>query len=210
MHDARAIAGHGKSLPAWLLMPNRGDGFGVARDVRIRNGPLVVLAWATLLAVGCAPASRPGQQGGAVPWDDRPAPTYVPPPQPVPRAAYPPCQARQLAGGAGRGGPAAGTVYQEVRLTNRSDRSCTLAAGPTAVIGVPVTGGTTTLTRVARGEGFNIVGPARQTCDQVVAAGSRCPTPTGALRSPPAARPTTGRCSSRLAAGACGSISQRR
>ena len=94
-----------------------------------------------------------------MPWVNRLAPAYVPPPQPRPAAAYPPCRARQLAGRAGRGGPAAGTVYQEVALTNRSGRPCTLSGGPAAVTGVRVTGGTTTLTRVALGDGVNLVGP---------------------------------------------------
>jgi hypothetical protein len=94
-----------------------------------------------------------------VPWVSRSAPASVPPPQPRPAASYPPCRAWQLAGRAGRGGPAAGTVYQEVRLTNRSDRPCTLSGGPTAVTGIRVTGGTTTLTRVALGDGFNLAGP---------------------------------------------------
>jgi Protein of unknown function (DUF4232) len=94
-----------------------------------------------------------------VPWVNRPAPAYVPPQQPRPVAAYPPCRAGQLTGRAGRGGPAAGTVYQEVGLLNRSGRPCTLSGGPTAVTGVQVTGGTITLTRVAMGDGFNLVGP---------------------------------------------------
>jgi Protein of unknown function (DUF4232) len=94
-----------------------------------------------------------------VPWVNRPAPAYVPPLQSRPSAAYPPCRARQLAGRPGRGGPAAGTVYQEVQLTNRSDRSCTLSGGPTAVTGVRVAGSTTTLTRIALGDGFNLAGP---------------------------------------------------
>ena len=94
-----------------------------------------------------------------MPWVNRSAPAYVPPLQPRPIASYPPCRAWQLAGRAGRGGPAVGTVYQEIRLTNRSDRPCTLSGGPTAVTGVRVTGGTTTLTRAARGDGFNLVGP---------------------------------------------------
>src|SRR5262249_31763344 len=94
-----------------------------------------------------------------VPWVNRSAPAYVPPPQPRPAAAYPPCRARQLAGRAGRGGPAAGTVYQEVALINRSGRPCTLSGGPAAVTGLRVTGGTTTLTRVALGDGFNLIGP---------------------------------------------------
>jgi hypothetical protein len=90
---------------------------------------------------------------------NRSAPAYVfrLPPKPV--AAYPPCRARQLAGRPGLGGPAAGTVYQEVRLINRSDRPCTLSGGPTAVTGVRVTGGTATLTRAAMGDGANLVGP---------------------------------------------------
>jgi hypothetical protein len=65
----------------------------------------------------------------------------------------------QLAGRPGRGGPAAGTVHQDVRLTNRSDRPCTLSGGPTAVTGTQVTGVTTTLTTVAPGDGNNLVGP---------------------------------------------------
>jgi hypothetical protein len=127
--------------------------------MRSGTGPLAALAWAALLAVGCTPAARPGHQAGVVPWVNRSAPAYVPPPQPRPAAAYPPCRARQLAGRPGRGGPAAGTVYQEVQLINRSGRPCTLSGGPAAVTGVRVTGGTTTLTTVARGDGFNLVGP---------------------------------------------------
>ena len=117
-----------------------------------------MLASAALLAVGCTPAARPGYQAGAVPWMNRSAPAYVRSPQPRPAGAYPPCRARQLAGRAGRGGPAGGTVYQEVALTNRSARPCTLSGGPSAVTGVRVTGGTT-LTRVALADGFNLVGP---------------------------------------------------
>lgn len=146
--------------PSWLVFRRNGrDGFGVASGVRSGKGPLAALAWAALLAVGCVPAARPGHQAGAVPWVNRSAPAYVPPLRPRPAAVYPPCRARQLAGRPGRGGPAAGTVHQEVRLTNRSDRSCTLSGGPTAVTGVRLAGGTTTLTRVARGDGFNLVGP---------------------------------------------------
>ncbi len=62
-------------------------------------------------------------------------------------------------GGYWPAGPAAGIVYQQVRLTNRSNRPCTLSAGPTAVTGARVTGGMTTLTRIAMGDGFNLVGP---------------------------------------------------
>jgi hypothetical protein len=127
--------------------------------VRTGKGPLIALAWAVLLATGCVPAARPGHQVGAVPWVNRSAPAYVPPQQPRPTAAYPPCRAQQLAGRPGRGGPAAGTLYQEVRLITRGDRPCTLSGGPEAVTGLRVTGGTTTLTRVAVGDGFNLAGP---------------------------------------------------
>jgi len=151
----------GQSLPVLAgLSRNGGAGFGVARGVRSGKRPLAALAGAAgMLAVGCAPAAWPGHPAGAVPWVNRPAPAYVPAPQPRPTAAYAPCRARQLAGRPGRGGPAAGTVHQEVRLTNRGDRPCTLSGGPAAVTGVAVTGGTTTLTRVALGDGFNLAGP---------------------------------------------------
>lgn len=139
---------------------NGGYGFGVVSGVKCGKAPLLALAWAALLAAGCAPAARAGQQaGGGVPWVDQPGPAYVPPLQPRPAAAYPPCQARQLTGRPGRGGPTAGTVYQEVALINHSGRACTLSGGPATVTGVPVTGGTTQLTRVAGGDGFNQAGP---------------------------------------------------
>ena len=124
---------------------------------------MAALAWAALLAVGCAPGARPAHEVGlirhvgAVPWVDRPAPAYVPPVPPKPTAAYPPCRAWQLVGRAGRGGPAAGTVFQEVRLTNRSRLVCTLAGWPKAVTGIPVAGGPMTQRRV--GDGFNLEGP---------------------------------------------------
>jgi hypothetical protein len=138
---------------------NDGDGFGVITSVSSVRKLLVALAWAALLAAGCASVARPGSEAGVVPWVNRSAPAYVPPPQPRPTAAYPPCRAWQLTGRAGRGGPAAGTVYQQVVLINRSNRPCTLSGGPAAVTGVLVTGGTTTLTRTAMGDGFNLVGP---------------------------------------------------
>src|SRR5262249_36961400 len=123
----------------WLVFRRNGrDRFSVVSGVRSGEASLLAFAWAVLLAVGCASAAGPGQQAGAVPWVTRPAPAYVQPLPPKPTAAYPPCRARQLAGRPGRGGPAAGTVYQEVRLINRSNRPCTLSGGPTAVTGVPV------------------------------------------------------------------------
>lgn len=124
------------------------------------KGPLIALACAAVAAAGCAPAAGPGREPGAVPWVSRPAPAYVPAPQPTPTAAYPPCLARQLAGRPGRGGPAAGTVFRQVRLVNRSGRPCTLSGGPAAVTGVQDTGGTATLATAATGVGLNLIGPA--------------------------------------------------
>src|SRR6266700_5057110 len=96
----------GQSLPVLAGLPgNGGAGFGVARGVRSGKRQLVALAWAGMLAVGCAPAAWPGHPAGAVPWVNRPAPAYVPPPQPRPTAAYAPCRARQLAGRRGGAGP---------------------------------------------------------------------------------------------------------
>ena len=97
-HEGRAVSRNG------------GGGFGVARSVRSGKGPLVAPALAALLAVGCAAAARPEHQagGGGVPWVNRTAPLYV--------------LRLQLAGRPGRGGPAAGTVYREVRLINCGDR----------------------------------------------------------------------------------------
>jgi hypothetical protein len=124
---------------------------------------MAALAWTALLAAGCASGVRPAHEVGlighvsAVPWVDRPAPAYVAPVPPKPVAAYPPCRARQLAGRPGRGGPAAGTVFQEVRLTNRSRLACTLAGWPQAVTGTPVAGGPMTQRRA--GDGFDLEGP---------------------------------------------------
>jgi hypothetical protein len=120
---------------------------------------LVVLAFSALLAAGCASAARPGLAFGAVPWVNRPAQLFTPPPQPSPTAAYPACRAWQLTGRPGRGGPAAGTVYQDVRLTNDSGLPCTLSGGPRAVTGVRSDGSLITLTTVAYGDGANLVRP---------------------------------------------------
>jgi hypothetical protein len=94
-----------------------------------------------------------------VPWVNRPAPAFTPSRQPSPTAAYLACRAWQLTGRPGRGGPAAGTVYQEVRLTNHSGTPCTLSGGPSAVTGVRADGSLVTLTSVAHGDGWNLVGP---------------------------------------------------
>ena len=120
---------------------------------------LAALACAALLAAGCAATARPGPVAAGVPWVNRPAPAFTPAPQPSPTAAYPPCRAWQLTGRPGHGGPAAGTVYQEVRLTNQSGRACTLSGGPTAVAGIRADGSLVTLATVVHGDGWNLVGP---------------------------------------------------
>ncbi len=124
---------------------------------RVRR--LAVLACSALLAAGCASAARPGLAAGAVPWVNRPAPVFTPSPQPSPTAAYPACRAWQLTGRPGRGGPAAGTVYQEVRLTNYSGRPCTLSGGPSTVTGVRANGRLVTLAKAAHADGWNLAGP---------------------------------------------------
>src|SRR5712691_4278844 len=71
---------HRRAPARRLVFGRNGEvGFGVARGVRPGTGPLVALALATLLAVGCAPAARPAPRRRAVAWVNRPAPAYVPP-----------------------------------------------------------------------------------------------------------------------------------
>ena len=146
----------------------------------------MLFAWTALVAVSCGPAVQSAHEIGRVhyvspvPWVDRPAPAHMAPPAHKPTAAYTPCRARQLIGRPGHGGPAAGTVFQEIRLTNRGDQPCTLSGGPVAVTGLTVSHGTTTLTRVAR-DGFNLAGPGPanlrpgQSGWVTLAYGDRCP-----------------------------------
>jgi hypothetical protein len=117
------------------------------RDVKRIPAALIVTA---LVAAGCAPATAgPARRAAVVPWLNRKAPAYVPP-SPALRAAYRRCLASQLSGRPGRSGPAAGTVYTQVVLTNHSDRPCTLAGSPAAVTGSLPGGGTVTLAGAAR------------------------------------------------------------
>ncbi len=128
------------------------------RDVKRIPAALIVTA---LVAAGCAPAAAgAAHRAGVVPWLNRKAPAYVPP-SPAVRPAYPRCLARQLSGRPGRGGPAAGTMFTEVVLTNHSDRPCTLAGWPAAVTGPLPGGGTATLAGAARHvTGLGGTGPA--------------------------------------------------
>jgi hypothetical protein len=128
-----------------------------------------VIAALGLLAAGChgGPAgmlmssgSNAAASATMVPWVDQPAPNYLPPPVPTPRAAYPDCRADQLVGSARRGGGAGGTFYQAVRVTNRSRRPCTLSGGPAAIVGLRSTGVQVTLTRTANWPSLIGPGPA--------------------------------------------------
>jgi Protein of unknown function (DUF4232) len=83
---------------------------------------------------------------GVVPWSDSPAPHVTPSPAPTPTAAYDDCTASQLSKASVDGsGPAAGTFYEDLRVTNTSDRPCTLTGGPAKVVGVRADGSQTTL-----------------------------------------------------------------
>jgi Protein of unknown function (DUF4232) len=73
---------------------------------------------------------------------------------------YTPCRASQLRGRAGRGGPAGGTIYQQIRLINTSNKPCTLSGSPAAVVGVRPDGQQVTLVRpVKEAAGANLIGP---------------------------------------------------
>lgn len=103
---------------------------------------------------------RPARTGGRSCALGEPASARLhPSPRPSPAAAYPACRAWQLTGRPGRSGPTAGTVYQEVRLTNHSGLPCTLSGGPSAVTGVRADGSLVALASVADGGVWNLVGP---------------------------------------------------
>ena len=78
------------------------------------------------------PTITSGPSGRVVPWVDRPAtaPSELAETAPSPR--YPGCASGQLRASAVTGGPAAGTMYQQVWLTNHSSKPCTLSGQPAA------------------------------------------------------------------------------
>lgn len=104
---------------------------------------------------------------GVVPWVDRPAPAYTPPP-PAPPPSPPPamyvrCTAAELTGGLGVTGIGAGSVTRNLVLTNTSGRACTLAGGPSEITGVRGDGRQVRLvTRAVLGIGldYGLLGPA--------------------------------------------------
>ena len=74
------------------------------------------------------------EHGGVVPWVDRPAPHYTPPPwlpPPADTASAPPCRARQLRVTSSQFGAAAGSGVQRFAFTNVSSATCMLGGFPT-------------------------------------------------------------------------------
>jgi len=84
-----------------------------------------------LVADGCGSSHQTA--AGPVPWVNRPLPRYeIPAPKVIP---YPvsaqPCRASALRISEGRGGAAAGTLYERLVFTNISRRTCLLRGYPT-------------------------------------------------------------------------------
>src|SRR5438093_157674 len=94
--------------------------------------PLPAFAlFAASLVTGCSAGHKAG--GGPAPWVDRPLPRYeVPAPKVIPYpTSAPACHASELRISQGRGGAAAGTLYERLVLTNIGGRTCLLRGYPT-------------------------------------------------------------------------------
>lgn len=164
-------------MSAKIIEPRRSGLLLCQRDGVVRRLWSVrssLVAGLLVVAVGVTVTGCSGSRGGAqvspdtsaspsasvVPWVDQTAPTYTAPPGPTPKKAYRRCHASQLGGRAGRGGGAAGTFYQEIRLTNRSRQPCTLSGAPGAIIGVRASGRRVNLSRsIDKAVGANLIGP---------------------------------------------------
>ena len=97
----------------------------------MRLAPLPTIALFVALSVtGC---SSGHDARVPVPWVNRPLPRYeVPAPQVIPYpTSAPPCHASELRISQGRGGAAAGTLYERLVLTNIGGRTCLLRGYPT-------------------------------------------------------------------------------
>lgn len=105
-----------------------------------------------------------------VPWVDRPAPPFVPPPDPV--VTFPtdarPCQAADLEISAGAGGGGMGNALIQFLFTNRSTSACVLDGYPT-VTGVLTSGDVRELMAV-EGTYFGDPGPPANIAPGEVAA----------------------------------------
>lgn len=87
--------------------------------------------FAAFLVTGCSAGHKTA--GGPVPWVNRPLPRYeVPAPKVIPYpTSAPACHANELRISQGRGGAAAGTLYERLVLTNIGVRTCLLRGYPT-------------------------------------------------------------------------------
>jgi hypothetical protein len=121
------------------------------------TAPLAVAA--VLVACSCGSQERATEHGGVVPWVDRPAPDYTPPPWVAPRAdsaSAAPCRARQLRVTSVQFGAAAGNGMQRFAFTNVSSATCMLGGFPT-VTGELASGRRRAL-RIARPAGGTFTG----------------------------------------------------
>lgn len=94
-------------------------------------GRFTLVLGLAILAAGCG--AREGARSAAVPWVDRPAPSYTAPPwkaPSAPRASAPPCTADQLCVAAVSDGAAAGSAVERFVFTNISSTVCRLGGRP--------------------------------------------------------------------------------
>jgi hypothetical protein len=101
--------------------------------MRLRIGTLTGLPAFALLVVACTDGSAAATGDAPVPWVDRPAARYTPPPWKTPRP-YPttasPCRARQLRVTGMQREAAAGTEAQRFVFTNVGPTTCLLGGYP--------------------------------------------------------------------------------
>jgi len=116
----------------------------------------------TAVAGACGPSTMDAGAGSpAVPWVDRPAPRYEPPPDravPYPTDA-PSCKAANLLARRTRGGVAAGNVLYRFAFTNTGRGPC-LAAGFPAVALRTAAGRSVLVKRASGGTYFGTMAPA--------------------------------------------------
>ena len=111
---------------------------------------------------GANPAAAPA---GGIPWTNRTAPVYTPPPArslAAPTAKYAACTASDLTGKAGDVSLGTGRITQYIVLSNTGAHPCTLSGAPSTLVGVRANGIRTTLaTGSTTGtQSFGLTGPA--------------------------------------------------
>jgi hypothetical protein len=111
------------------------------------------------LSAGCGSTSH--RISGPVPWVNRPVARYeVPAPKVIPYpTSAPACRAGQLRVSQGRGGAAAGTLYDRLVFTNIGKRACLLRGSP-AITGVTENGVRSPLRARRQGFTFFYLAPA--------------------------------------------------